>query len=282
MIAAWLLVRLLVTQTVEITTPDPHVELGKAFPLTVVRTWTESGGAHEWRDELLAPLVVRLVDTSLCNEAGRIEETRRYDAYAFARGEITVEQPSGGPLRIHVGSALPAGEAGAPELPGGPLLAPISARSTRAFAVAVVAAAALLVALAGGLAAARKRARRRGRAPTTPPAVPPDVVALARLDHLRRQGALDLEQTRATFVESAALLRDYLHERFAAPATFLTTEELADAPSLHPLAAAHHELLAELLTGCDQVKFARRESPHGERAALLDRAERFVLETRSS
>ena len=110
-----------------------EVELGVGFPLTVVRIWSVDLVPEDFRDEALAPLVVRLLDTNRREEDQRIEETLHYRAYAFSLGEFTVPAPlfrarridgsevvaSGEALTLPVRSALGA-EPDQAELPGDP------------------------------------------------------------------------------------------------------------------------------------------------------------------
>ena len=61
-----------------------EVELGRAFPLTVVRIWNLQQEEPEWSDRLLEPLVVYLLETTQRQNETVVEETLRYRAYAFA------------------------------------------------------------------------------------------------------------------------------------------------------------------------------------------------------
>ncbi|MHC4732804.1 MAG: hypothetical protein ACYS6Z_19730 [Planctomycetota bacterium] len=180
----------------DITAGAPEVELGKAFPLTVVRTWSRGQVPAAWNDEALAPLEVRLVETSRREDERRVEETRRYQGYAFSLGPA--------------------------ELPGEPLPEPSSRWPTwAAVGVALLAAFVLLL--------------RRRQAPAPPPAPAPETSppaphlrALQRLDRLRRQQPLGHDEISAYYVEASGLVRDYVAERFEVSAAVMTTEELIE------------------------------------------------------
>ncbi len=277
-----------------------EVELGRAFPLTVVRVWAKDLEPEPWRDELLAPLVVRPVEATRREDGRRVEETRRFQAYAFHRERVVVPAPSfrarpegGGPERVATGAALdipvapalPAGTAGEPELPGEPLPEPTVEPfpwvrwSARAGLLLVA------LVLGGAIRSRMRRARalQEGPAPLAPPVPPvlPHVRALERLQRLRAlepQGSGEIE---AYHVEASALLRDYLEERFAIRSRERTTQELLAAPETTRAAQAlPRSLLSQALSHCDLVKFARHPSGAPDRARLVEAAERFVVETR--
>ena len=96
-----------------ITAAVREVPLGTAFPLEVLRTWS-AGPAPDWSDETLAPLYVRLVETSRRESEGRVEETRRYEAYAFALADLAE------PVELRETRALDPTAPGPAELPAAP------------------------------------------------------------------------------------------------------------------------------------------------------------------
>ncbi|MHC4137539.1 MAG: hypothetical protein ACYTDU_12650 [Planctomycetota bacterium] len=242
----------------DITAGAPEVELGKAFPLTVVRTWSRGQVPAAWNDEALAPLEVRLVETSRREDERRVEETRRYQGYAFSLTDVRVPG-----LELRVKRALDPAAPGPAELPGEPLPEPSSRWPTwAAVGVALLAAFVLLL--------------RRRQAPAPPPAPAPETSppaphlrALQRLDRLRRQQPLGHDEISAYYVEASGLVRDYVAERFEVSAAVMTTEELIELKAP----------LARVLPDCDLVKFARHAPTASERGQLLDRAETFLRET---
>jgi hypothetical protein len=90
-----------------------EVDLGRAFPLTVTLVWNKSLEPEPWEEHRLAPLVVRLEETTRRENATHFEETRRYRAYAFELESVAgaahgrVERPRRG-RRRHAG--LPGGQ----------------------------------------------------------------------------------------------------------------------------------------------------------------------------
>jgi len=114
-------------------------------------------------------------------------------------------------------------------------------------------------------------------APSPPP--PPHVVAWERL-----QRALDLIHEAEWFcIEVSHIIRVYLEERFSLHAPDRTTEEfLLELQSSRHLAGEHKQLLANFLSECDMVKFARAEPPEQELRSLHEAASRLVGETQPS
>ena len=112
-----------------------------------------------------------------------------------------------------------------------------------------------------------------------PPLPPPHVVAWERL-----QRALDLIHEAEWFcIEVSHIIRVYLEERFSLHAPDRTTEEfLLELQSSRHLVGEHKQLLANFLSECDMVKFARAEPPEQELRSLHEAASRLVGETQPS
>ncbi len=279
---------------VRILVDSSEVELGRGFPLTVVRVWEKELLVEDWNEGVLEPLALRPLATTRREDGRRIEETRRYEAYAFAREALEVPAPSfrawpraGGPERVASGDllhlfvkpALPADAAGAPELPGEPL--PLPAPEPRGpvswMARGLLLLALLLVAYAVRRRVLRARALREAAlaAASVPAApAPPHLRALERLARLRELEPRTAEELDAFHVEASALVREFLEERFAIRAPEMTTQELlAGGRGL----TVERELLSRVLTGADRVKFGRHRPTAPERESLLQASERLVL-----
>jgi len=270
---------------IRVDAPSGEVAFGQAFPLTVVRTWSPELIPEEWSDEALAPLVIRVLESTTREDQRRVEATRRCLAHAFRRGEVVVPpiafraRPTDGSaervatapeLRLRVRSALAAGEPGPPELPGGPL--PYPTRWLPWTAAAALALAAL--ALVGWRATRRRRPVEPLAPEPLPPAVPPHVRALERLERLRAHEPSDDDANEAWHVEAATIVREYVGERFSVRALERTTSELLPAAP-----EAHRPLLADVLRRCDRVKFAAKRPGAEERSPLIETAASFVKES---
>jgi hypothetical protein len=259
-----------------VTAGATDVELGRAFPLTVVRVWNRELTPSVWRDDLLAPLALELIEVSQRDDGARVEETRRFDAYAFMSGDLTVPAPSfrarpraggaervveGEPLAFKVRSALDPANPGPVELPGGPVRPPFPwLRWSAGLAAALVALVLFL---------RRARPAPPGPAPVEAPPPPgPHERALERLAALRGRASGDAEPF---YVEAADIMREYLGARFRLRAAEMTSEEL--------VAALPHGQLETFLRICDLVKFAGARPGPAARASALDQAEAIVRET---
>ena len=271
-------------------TPNLEVPFGEAFPLQVDAVWRSDLIPEPIRDEAFAPLRVRLRDTTQREADGRIAETRHYDAFAFARGELTVPaiawkaRPRAGgderttsseafPLRI--ATSLPDDAALAAELPGDLLLP--TPPATRRWPWLLLALVPLLAWLAW-----RRRARPAAVAPppVVAPTEPAHARALARVAALREQTPHTDAEVEAWCAETVQLARDYVLVRFAVAAPEMTTDELLAAePLARTLPDAPRTHLARLCQVGDLVKFARfHPAPDTQRTLLAD-AEAFVRGT---
>lgn len=275
---------------VRVSAAPTGVPFGEAFPLQVDLVWRRDLIPEPIRDEAFTPLRVRLRDTTQREADGRIAETRHYDAFAFARGELTVpaiawkaRPRAGGDERtatseaftLKVNTALADDTALAAELPGDLLLPTTpTARRWPWLLLALVPMVAWL--------AWRRRARPAVVAPppVTAPTEPAHARALARVAALAEQPPHTDAEVKAWCTEAVQLARDYVLVRFAVAASEMTTDELLAAePLARALPAAPRTHLTRLCQVGDLVKFARfRPEPDTQRALLAD-AEAFVRGT---
>jgi hypothetical protein len=262
-----------------------EVEFGKAFALSVVRTWSKDLVPESFDDAALSPLVARLDGAEQRDDGTRIEETLRYRCYAFTRGALTIPAPSlrarplgggeieevtGEPVLLLVSSALPLEAIGPAELPRGPFPPPPS------ITVWILTGTGLIVAVLLGRVGF---VRRRDRVPPGPPPVRPGTRAWEGLQVLREQEPEGHDAVRAFYVEASGLVRTFIEAEFAVHAPGMTTDEfLANPITSEKLTDPQRSLLDGFLNHCDQVKFARYSPTRGEREAMLGAAEDFVEE----
>jgi hypothetical protein len=277
--------------SLQITTGVEEIELGKAFPLMVKRTWSKELVPGEWLDEQLSPLHVRLVEASLRENDSHVEETLDYSCHAFSLEDMVIPPPSfrawpkdGGSERvtsadeilIRVKPLLNPDAPGPAELPCGllPVPTPFSWLPWLGGGAMVLATLALLWYV-------QQHARRRA-AMRVEPAPPPGLRALERLERLRGQDPAGASEIDAYYVEASSLVREYIVERFNVRAPEMTTEQfLASRETARALEASQCNLLAEFLAQCDLVKFGRHMPTDPDRVKLLDAAERFLTETQA-
>lgn len=270
------------------------VEFGRAFPLTVVRSWSEDLVPEAWSDRQLAPLVVKPAGTEQRRRGGRVVETRRFDAYAFVSGPLRLERVAlrarplvggGGPesersavaglLELEVRPAILDEDDGAAEFPDGPL-APADRRWWWKPGLAAVLVALVLLILkrrAAGSGGSSSSSRAPGLSARDRAARE----ALDALDHLRALEPAAAAAFDRDAVLIASLLRGFLARAFDLPGPRRTTEELLGlsrarfgdaAPCLAPLAAC--------LAYCDREKFGPPAALLAARARALAEAVRFV------
>jgi len=260
---------------VRVTAGATAIDFGKAFPLEVVRAWDARLVVDEWDDRALAPLVVRLESATRRDDGRRVVETRRYAAYAFERGEVTVPAPSvtarppgggrertatGEALRLEVRSSLGAEEPGAIEPPTTELM-----EEPRRWVLPVAVAAAIAAAVA--VAWARRR-RPVAAVEVAPRGASPRERAMARIAALRARVPRTRDDVREWHVEAAAVVRDYLAAEHGIAAPALTTVELARAHV--------DDDLVRVVAECELAVYARHEPTDGERRELLAGAERGI------
>ena len=265
---------------------------GQGFPLTVVRVWDKTLLPSEWSDAVLSPLVLRLVDATRREDGARVEETRRYRAYAFGLGDVLVPAPTfvarpraGGleqrvaadGLRIRVRPAVDPEAPGTPEIPDD-LLEERARWGPWALGGAALTALVLAAILV----------RRRRRAPPSVPSVPvagpppetPDAAALRALAGLRTDATDAPDGLRATFSAASDVVRTYVGLRFGVRAMERTSEELLrETPAGGASGASVREGLRGVLAPCDAVKFANVLPSLEARAHLFAAAEGFVRAT---
>jgi hypothetical protein len=262
---------------VRVASPADSVDLGRAFPLTVVRVWSKDVAPEPWADGALAPLALRPLDVTTREDGGRVEETRRFAAYAFRPGRVVLpgatfaatprsggaaRTATGNTVELHVRGALQGSSPAAPELPGDPLEPPVRAWLWVGGATAAIAS--LLV------------VRRRRRTVATlelPPSSPPDAaqLALERLAAIRERAAADAA---ADFVAVAAVLRTYVASRLGIRVVERTSEEIVR--DVRARDDTHADELEACLGFADLVKFAKASPGPAERDVLVESAESFV------
>ncbi|MEZ5966855.1 MAG: LPXTG cell wall anchor domain-containing protein [Planctomycetota bacterium] len=268
--------------SLQVVAEGDSVEFGVAFPLVVVRRWTDGSAVRAFDAAGLAPLSVELVSSSRRDDGMRVEETLRLRARAFVRDSVTlapsfeVRMPDGStrevaapPTTLRVRSALGSSHGAEVELPGDLLLEP-----TRRMPWLLAAG----VAIAGlGVWFARRR-RTPVESPPAPPPVPATdhrAEALAQLRMLRQQPLASDEEVRGVYVAATAILRADLVIRGGIAAHEMTSDEILAVrkPAPH---------LARVLRAADLVKFARHTPTAGQARAMLDDAEASLAPNQQS
>ncbi|MDJ0974964.1 MAG: hypothetical protein QNJ98_10930 [Planctomycetota bacterium] len=261
-----------------------NVELGRAFPVTVVRVWHTALEPEPFDDAMLAPLSLVLESSTRTEDGTRVMETRRFRAYAFTRRDVVVRSPvfrarsaegevrvaKADSLRLRVEPLLDPDATGEPELPGGPL--PERTNWTPLW---------ILLAVALAATATFGFVRRRehpGEAPPEPAPEPKrDGWAQVELDALRAEARDDPEALRATTYAIGRLARRFAAATYDLRTRERTTPEIVRAArGAASVPAPAREHLASLLPACDLVTFGAFPSSPAARDALFDEAERLI------
>lgn len=262
---------------ISVTVPEGPVTPGKAFPVTVVRSWPAGWTPRPFSEDDLLPLVARTLDVTVASDGGREREERRLLAWLFARETVEGEVPpfsarppdgtaaevaEGGTWRVPVAPEVDAAAPGKAELPREPFaLEREGVSEPRPWR------AALVLAVAAAIGGALLLARARGRANRG-----------AEVDREPSWAALRLAAERGEPVHAllATRVRDHVGRLAGVDARARSTDELVVAARdvLGRDDAGVVALLAEL----DRARFSARAPSPAEALAAVDRVRRLVAE----
>lgn len=269
--------RIEVSQHVRLERPADAIEFGKPFTLVVERRWSTDLRGPPWDDAQLAPLFVTETERAERVDADDdvVLQTIRFDAIAFERDVVRIGKPRwgattadgavipavGAELELRVTSALPADDAGVPELPGEPFPEPSSV-SRWLVPIGVVAAALIAWLL-------RSVKRTRG---TEALAVPD-----RREPWRSRIDGVDDAAPERSIERLARIVREAVASDPRWPALERTTEELTTALAADPAIEARAiESLRTVLEAADGVKFAERAVTRPDVVAIQAASSAFV------
>jgi hypothetical protein len=143
-----------------------------------------------------------------------------------------------------------------------------------------------LLALAAAAALAywlwRKRRKRKAAeaavATRQVPAVPPDVEALGALDNLAASGRIEREGFRPFYITLTEIAKRYLERRLQAPILEMTTAEMLACLRRHPHGNAFVDLMSDVSTAADRIKFARGAGARERAESHLGAVRRLVVD----
>ena len=280
---------------VEVDVVDGSVDAGKGFPLRVVRTFAEVLDVEALKVRQLLPVRVRPMGVRTERDGGYVREVHEFLAHVFEVGEFVVpavtqearRRGGGGAdvvivesekIALTVRPALSAEHEADTLEPFGTLLPLPEERRVWPW-VLLFCAGALM-----GLLVVRGRRRQREVVAPTPAPAPvvvdrgsPSLRAMGRIAGLRARQVESVEDSQLFFEELAALVRDYLHERFALVTSETTTRELLTARETKAvLSAEQMRTLRGVLGQCDLVKFAKDHPDLQARIGVLGMVEGLV------
>ena len=110
----------------------------------------------------------------------------------------------------------------------------------------------------------------------------PHEIAYARLDTLVKRDMINQGRVKEFYEAISDILRRYIEDRFELKAPERTTEEfLVEIKDTGVLSDADRRALAEFLTHCDLVKFAKHSPTAGQIQRTIDLAKNFIEQTKS-
>ena len=266
--------------TVRVLTASRNVAFGQPFVLDVVRRWQRGLQPSAFDERALAPLAVAALDVARREVDGFVEETRRFRAQAFVRGEVDVgpvrfvaasgasaaAEAMSEPLRIEVASALRSPDDLAIEQP----MALAVPKEASGWVGAVIA----LLACAVATFVARTFWRPRSRlASAIEPSSPAQAPRDARADALRELQSLEGDSGDlgfdAAFAERLAeTMRAWAAARIGRRTDVLTTDEIAAALWQRADATSQARFVAAL-SPCDLAKFAQTRADRAARMRAI-------------
>ena len=197
-----------------------------------------------------------------------------YAAHGRARDVMTE------PVAVEVKSFLGEGEAALRDIAG-----PVAVERRDLTLIYVAGGALAAIALLTALMIARRRWRRRQRdvLARLPEAVQRSAhdEALARLDALEANGALDADDLKPAYLQMSEILRLYIGRRFGLPALDLTTVEIRRELEARPGGPPAAEMVTGWLELADLVKFAGYPASGDEAREALYHARIFIDRTRA-
>ncbi len=275
--------------SVRLEVESTTVEFGKAFTITVIRSFPEGFSPDEFLEESLFPLLLQSGSLTRGRNEGRIEETLEFQCYAFSLEDISVVprfrgktagsadelEVFGDEVVFKITPSVDPTAPGAFELPSDLLPAPFS--WGQAIGLSTVGLLVLAIVIIGLWRL--RESKKRGEVEPPPP--DPHHRAITRLATLGASDPETIEDVGVFYLEATSLVRDYIEDRFLVSGPQMTTEEFLHSEEVdQALAAWKESMLSEFLTLCDRVKFGRHPSAPSDRRSLLEAAEAFLMETK--
>ena len=112
----------------------------------------------------------------------------------------------------------------------------------------------------------------------------PEEIALQELERLLAEDLLSRGEVKLFHLKISDILRHYIENRFGFKAAERTTEEFLTELSVakshgDSLLGSHKTLLADFLSHCDLVKFAKHEPTMAESEKTVSLCRKFIEET---
>ncbi len=125
----------------------------------------------------------------------------------------------------------------------------------------------------------RKRLKNKPVFAVVKPALPAHTIALNKLQELRDKKLWQQDQVKAYYSELSDVLREYLEKRYVIKTHEKTTDEIFTGLQQLDLSAEHRNMLYQLLSTADLVKFAKGKPSAIENEQCIENAVSFVRHT---
>jgi hypothetical protein len=140
----------------------------------------------------------------------------------------------------------------------------------------------VVFAIAGVIVYFKTRPKLQPIVKVVQPLVPPHIIALGKLTEIQSKKLWQQEQTKQYYIELSDVLREYLENRYAIKTHEKTTDEILIELRRVEIAEHNKQMLKELLTLSDLVKFAKEKPLPIENEQCMDTAVKFVKQTQQA
>jgi len=137
----------------------------------------------------------------------------------------------------------------------------------------------VVFAIAGVIVYFKTRPKQQPIIKVVQPLVLPHIIALGKLSEIQSKKLWQQEQTKQYYIELSDVLREYLENRYAIKTHEKTTDEILIELRRVEMADNNKQILKELLTLSDLVKFAKEKPLPVENEQCMDNAISFVKQT---
>lgn len=110
--------------------------------------------------------------------------------------------------------------------------------------------------------------------------VPPHIIAMRRLENLRKMHLAESGNDKEYYTELTDILRQYLEGRFGIFAREMTSSQILEAVDMNTVTAPWHDRFAKMLETSDFVKFAKLRALPQENTSSFNTVREFVEDTK--
>ncbi len=139
---------------------------------------------------------------------------------------------------------------------------------------------AAILAIAGLIYYYKKRPKKEAPVLAAAPALPLDTIILNKLNELRAKNLWQQGQVKLYYSELSDVLREYLEKRYQVKAHEQTTDEIFTGLEEKDVPQESKNLLKQVLTLADLVKFAKEKPEAFQNEQSMENAVNFIVQTK--